>query len=118
MLETHNKQIDMVVLVLNSSSYIPEKKKNNNDIKKHMNDEIMKKKQVKRIKIDRMAKQCRVREKIVLLSNKCYDNPDLEICDIYWSYLDNVEMVLDKHETLISKKSKPNNSKEGRWDVI
>ena len=117
MLETRNKQ--MVVLVLNtSSSYIPEKKKENNNNIRHMNDEIMKKKQIKRIKIDRMAKQCRIREKIVLLSNKCYDNPDLEICDIYWSYLDNVDMVLDKHETMISKKSKPSKSKECRWDVI
>ena len=105
----------MVVRILNTSSYIPEKDKN--DIK-HTKDDAMKKKQMKKIKIDRMAKQSRVREQIVSLSNKCYDNPDLEICNIYWSYLDNVEMVLDKHETLISKRSKPSKSKEGRWDVI
>ena len=100
--------------VLNKSFVSPSKKNNTDD----KINEIMKKKKMKMIKVNNMATQTRVREKIVLLSNKCYDNPDLEICDIYWSYLNNIELVLNKHETLINKKSKSNKSKEGRWDVI
>ena len=101
--------------ILNKLYISPPTKNNNTDDK---TNEIMKMKKMKMIKVNNMATQTRVREKIVLLSNKCYDNPDLEICDIYWSYLNNVELVLNKHETLINKKSKSNKSKEGRWDVI
>lgn len=101
--------------VLNKSFISLPKKNNNTDDK---TNEIMKMKKMKMIKIANMTTQTRIREKIVLLSNKCYDQPDLEICDIYWSYLNNVEMVLNKHEKMINKKIKDGNSDNERWDVI
>ena len=100
--------------VLNKSFVSPSKKNNTDD----KINEIMKKKKTKMIKIANMTTQTRVREKIVLLSNKCYDQPDLEICDIYWSYLNNVELVLNKHEKMINKKINGSNSDNERWDVI
>lgn len=74
----------------------------------------------KQTQISNMATQTRVREKIVLLSNVCYGDPSLEVCDIYWSYLHNIDMVLDKQEKMINRKRKMINRDEHarRWDVI
>ena len=96
---------------MNTSSYIPEK----NNSKRTTIDKTLRN---NTLKMKNMATQSRVREKIIFLSNKCYDNPTLEICDIFWSYINNVEVVLNKHETLIYKKIDSTDSKEDRWDVI
>lgn len=67
-----------------------------------------------------METQTRVRSKILSIANKCYDNPEADLCCNYWSYLNNVEKMLDIFE---KPKNKPIEfekfkNKEQRWDVI
>lgn len=81
------------------------------------------KQRINKINMNNIAKQNRIREKITVLSNKCCTNPDLEICESYWSFLDDVEMVLDKQETRYHKNKMSNisdnkNNHNERWDVI
>lgn len=109
----------MLVNVVNSASFT-----NNTKYKteqKTTANEMVTTKRIERIKMNNMAKQSRVKRKITSLSNNCYTNPDLEICKSYWSFLDDVEMVLDKQEIRYHKHNMSDISsvtENDRWDVI
>ena len=67
-----------------------------------------------------METQTRVRSKILSIANKCYDNPETDLCCNYWLYLNNVEETLDifdkkKEKSIDFEKIK---NEEQRWDVI
>ena len=104
----------MIICNLNPVSKTSITKKNTNKT-----NEIKDVKYKQVVNKSHMETQTRVRSKIVSISNKCYENPEADLCCNYWLYIDNIEKVLERFEKkgkLIDFEKFKN--EEQRWDVI